>query len=62
MSVKALSICKTLNALTIIKLIIRNINPSELENKFIFVGKRSDIIINILTKLEKKKNIRNCRS
>ena len=50
------SVCKSLNALTIIKLIVKNINPNELENKFIFVGARDNNIVNILNKLEKNNN------
>ena len=57
MSEKDISICKSLNSLTIIKVVLRNINPNELENKFIFVGYRTDEIKTILTKLEKKQNL-----
>jgi hypothetical protein len=42
------SICKSINALSIFKVIIRNSNPDEYENKFIFVGSRPSNIKNIL--------------
>jgi hypothetical protein len=48
MNEKDISICKSLNSLTIIKVILKNINPNELENKFIFVGYRPDNIVSIL--------------
>ncbi len=57
MTDKDISICKSLNSLSIIKVVIRNINPNELENKFIFVGYRTDEIKTILTKLEKKQTL-----
>ena len=54
-----MSICESLNALSINKIIIRNININELEDKFIFVGYRELNIINILNKLEAKQTLNN---
>jgi hypothetical protein len=59
MNEKDISICKSLNSLTIIKVILKNINPNELENKFIFVGYRPDNIVSILHKLEKQQKLNN---
>jgi hypothetical protein len=54
---KDITVCKSLNSLTIIKVILRNIKEGELENKFIFVGYRPENIVNILSKLEKKQKL-----
>ena len=47
-----ISICKSLTSLTILKVIIKNTNPDELETKLIFVGNRLEHIQKILSKLE----------
>ena len=52
-----ISICNSIKTLIINKIIIRNINPNELENKFIFIGYRENHIINILNKLAKHKTL-----
>ena len=54
---KDITVCKSLNSLTIIKVVLRNIKEGELENKFIFVGYRPENIVNILAKLEKKQKL-----
>jgi hypothetical protein len=50
-------ICKSINALSIIKFIIRNTKPDENEIKLIFVGARPTNIKNILTKIEKNNKL-----
>ena len=52
-----ISICNSIKTLIINKIIIRNLNPNELENKFIFIGHRENNIITILNKLAQKKTL-----
>ena len=50
-------ICKSINGLNIIKIILPSFNKDELGNKLIFVGYRPENIKQILTKIEKKEKL-----